>query len=198
MKLVVGLGNPGREYAATRHNAGFMVLDRLAVECGHGSWQSAHHGLVMPAAIGSERVLLLKPMTYMNLSGKSVAEAVRYFRLSLAELLVVVDDVALPCGGLRIRGAGSSGGHRGLASIESSLAAQAVTEEKSGRDFARIRIGVDPPGRVPLEAYVLEAFSPAQWKILEAALHRAAEAVKCWVEEGLVPAMNRYNADEPG
>jgi PTH1 family peptidyl-tRNA hydrolase len=196
MKLVVGLGNPGKEYAGTRHNAGFMALDHLAEGCGQGSWQSAHHGLVLATAIGAERVLLLKPMTYMNLSGKAVAEALRYYRLSLVDLLVVVDDVALPCGTLRIRGSGSSGGHNGLASIEALLAAEAVKEGKSGRDFARLRIGVDSPGRVPLESYVLQGFSPAQWKLLSAAFLRVRDAVKCWVLEGLTPAMNRYNADE--
>ena len=196
MKLVVGLGNPGKEYAATRHNAGFMALDHLAAACGQVSWQSAHRGLVMQTSIGAERVLLLKPMTYMNLSGQSVADAVRYFRLSLVDLLVVLDDVALSCGTLRIRGSGSSGGHNGLANIECLLAADAVKQGKSGRDFARVRIGVDPPGRVPLEAYVLEAFSPAQRQLLPTAFLRVTEAVKCWVLEGLTPAMNRYNAPE--
>lgn len=196
MKLVVGLGNPGKEYAATRHNAGFMALDRIAGEYGLGSWQSAHYGLAMQAAVGGERVLLLKPMTFMNLSGKSVADAVRYFRLSLGDLLVVVDDVALPCGSLRIRRGGSSGGHNGLANLELLLAAEALKEGKTGRDFARVRIGVDSPGAVPLAAYVLEAFTAAQRTLLEATFLRVREAVKCWVLEGLGPAMNRYNADE--
>lgn len=153
MKLIVGLGNPGSEYAGTRHNAGFDVVDRLSARFAPGAApRSRFGGLATDAEVGGEKCLLLKPMTFMNLSGRSVLEAVQFFKLEPSrDLLVIVDDLALPCGSIRLRPDGSSGGHNGLADIGLKL---------SSNYWARLRIGIDPPGRVPQADYVLGKFSP--------------------------------------
>jgi PTH1 family peptidyl-tRNA hydrolase len=187
VKLIVGLGNPGAEYARTRHNAGFMVVDRLADR--HASGSSARqkfHALSVEAPVaGVGKVLLMKPMTYMNRSGLAVGEAVRFFKLDPAEdLLVVVDEVALPAGSLRLRGSGSAGGHNGLADIERALGT---------RGYARLRVGVDAPGGVPQADYVLGRFSPEQWDRVEPALERAGDCAEAWLSEGVVSAMNKFN-----
>ena len=188
MRLVVGLGNPGIEHQGTRHNAGFEVLDRLARRYGDppgGAAKARFAGLLVEARIGDERVLLLKPTTFMNLSGASVLEAVRFHKLDAAtDLLVVTDDFSLPCGAMRLRGQGGDGGHNGLADITRRL----------GTDkWARLRIGIDPPGRIPTESYVLGVFTPAQRTQLDPGLDEAADAVACWATEGLEAAMNRFN-----
>lgn len=189
--MIVGLGNPGVEYTKTRHNAGFMVLDRLATR--HASTaiaRSRFGGLTIEADISAggrtERVLLLKPMTYMNLSGRAVAEATRFYKIDpTQEVLIVVDDVALPCGQLRIRSTGSAGGHNGLIDIERALGTQ---------DYARCRIGIDAPGRIAQKDYVLGRFSDEQWPIVDRALTDAADAAEVWATQGATAAMNRFNA----
>ncbi|NNM84907.1 MAG: aminoacyl-tRNA hydrolase [Phycisphaerales bacterium] len=196
MKIIAGLGNPGSEYENTRHNAGFMTLDRLLARSSRGGearWQAGHQALVAKVLLGGESCLLLKPLTFMNLSGRSVADAMRFFRVKLSDLLVVVDDVALPCGAIRLRPGGSSGGHNGLADIEQAVASLAAIEGVTGRDFARLRIGVDAPGQQPLAAYVLGRFTPEQKPLVDEALIRAAEAVECWACAGVLAAMARYN-----
>ena len=193
MKLVAGLGNPGDEYAQTRHNAGFMVLHRLADRYGRLHWKADHNSLLATLGTGESRILLLKPMTFMNLSGTAIQAVMRFYGLSIDDLLVVVDDIALPCGTLRLRPAGSSGGHNGLASVERSLASVAAQTGKSGRDYARLRIGIDGPGRIPMDQYVLGRFSADQQSLLEPALNQAADAVQCWADFGLTAAMNRFN-----
>lgn len=196
MKIIAGLGNPGVDYENTRHNAGFMALDLVLARAGRGGevrWQAAHQGLAAKVLLGGESVLLLKPLTFMNLSGRSVADAMRFFRIKFSDLLVVVDDVALPCGVIRLRPGGSAGGHNGLADIEQALAALAAAEGLTGRDFARLRIGVDQPGQQPLAAYVLGRFTPEQKPLVNEALIRAAEAVEYWACAGVSAAMARYN-----
>ncbi len=193
MRLVAGLGNPGQEYAQTRHNAGFMVLQRLADRHARLHWKMDHNGLLAVLGSGDNRLLLLKPMTFMNLSGTAIQAAMRFYGLSIDELLVVVDDIALPCGTLRLRPGGSSGGHNGLASVERSLASLAAPAGKTGRDYARLRIGIDSPGRIPMDQYVLGRFSADQQNLLEPALNQAADAVQCWADFGLTAAMNRFN-----
>lgn len=188
MRLIVGLGNPGIEHQGTRHNAGFEVLDRLARRYGDppgGPARSRFAGLLVEACIGAERVMLLKPTTFMNLSGASVLEAVRFHKLdSASDLLVVTDDFALPCGAIRLRAQGGDGGHNGLADITRRL----------GDDrWARLRVGIDAPGRVPTESYVLGHFTPEQRAQLEPGLDLAAEAAACWATDGLETAMNRFN-----
>jgi peptidyl-tRNA hydrolase, PTH1 family len=186
MKLIVGLGNPGQQYEQTRHNVGFVVLDRLARRHAPGAIARAKfQGLLLEGEIAGEKLLLLKPTTYMNRSGMSIAEAVRFYKLDPAvHVLVIVDDVALPCGTVRLRAEGGAGGHNGLADIEEKLG----TEK-----YPRLRIGIDAPGAIPQVEYVLGRFRPDQLEALEPALDRAAEAAACWATHGVIEAMNAYN-----
>lgn len=198
MKLIVGLGNPGRQYVGTRHNIGFEAIDALARRLGWISREGAFEGLartafdgltldgVMPSG-SNEKLLLLKPMTFMNLSGKAVAAAVNFFQLPLTELMVVLDDMALPAGRIRIRPGGSSGGHNGLDDIERLL---------STSRYPRLRIGIDaPPPAVEGRDYVLGKFSPQQRQAIEPAIERAGEALTMWIDKGIEAAMSRFNAD---
>ena len=201
MRLVVGLGNPGREFVGTRHNIGFEVIDRLAVRLGLASGadefdrlaRSKFDGLAMDGATsltagGSEKVLLLKPLTYMNLSGRSVQSAMAFYQLSPNDVMVVLDDLALSCGRIRLRPGGSSGGHNGLKDIERALATA---------DYPRLRLGIDaPPPRVPGGDYVLGRFTEAQRTLIDPAIDRAASAVLTWIENGMQTAMNRFNAED--
>ena len=201
MRLVVGLGNPGKEYVGTRHNIGFEVLDVFAARNG---WTSSpadfnrvakekfealtFQGAMQLSGGGTEKVLLLKPLTYMNLSGRSVQAALAFYQLTPADLLVVLDDVALPCGKLRLRAGGSSGGHNGLKDIERALG--------TGQ-YPRLRIGVDPPPpRVPQRDWVLGKFSPEQRKQIDSAVARACGATAVWIDKGITLAMTQFNADE--
>jgi PTH1 family peptidyl-tRNA hydrolase len=186
MRLIAGLGNPGREYERTRHNAGSIVLDRLARRYAPGTVaRCKFHGIVVEAAIGPDRAILLKPTTFMNRCGQAVAEAVRFYKLDpAADLLVLVDDTALSCGMIRLRCGGGTGGHNGLADIELKLG----TEQ-----YARLRIGIDAPGGIPQEAYVLGRFRPQQLELLEPALEDAVDATVCWMAHGIEEAMNRFN-----
>jgi PTH1 family peptidyl-tRNA hydrolase len=186
VKLIVGLGNPGPEYADTRHNVGFVVLDHLARRWAPGEVaRSRFHAAVVEGRIEDERVLLVRPTTYMNASGQSVGEAVRFYKLDPSEsLLVVLDDVALACGLIRVRPGGGAGGHNGLTDIE----------QKLGTDqYARLRIGIDPPGEIPQTQYVLGRFRPDQRELVEPALVEAAEAAACWATRGTTETMNRFN-----
>jgi len=200
MHLVVGLGNPGREYVGTRHNIGFEVVDRvaqrLAWTSGAGEFdrvaRAKFDGLVMDGAMtiagASEKLLLLKPMTYMNLSGRSVQAAMAFYQLSPADVMIVLDDLALPCGKIRLRACGSSGGHNGLKDIERALA----TEQ-----YPRLRVGIDPPPpMVAGKDYVLGRFSTEQRKFIDPATDRASSAVLAWIESGIQTAMNRFNVEE--
>lgn len=186
MKLIVGLGNPGPKYDATRHNVGFDVLDRIARRYADGAVaRSRFHGAVVEASLGDQATLLLKPTTYMNRSGQAVSEAVRFYQLQpSADLLVIVDDTALACGMIRLRGDGGAGGHNGLADVEQRLGTA---------DYGRLRIGIDPPGEIPQESYVLGRFRPDQRELVEPALEEAVAASVCWTAEGILEAMNRYN-----
>jgi PTH1 family peptidyl-tRNA hydrolase len=186
MKLIVGLGNPGPEYAGTRHNVGFDVIDRLARRFAPGAApRSKFAGLAIDAEIGEEKCMLLKPMTFMNLSGRSVLEAMQFFKLEASrDLLVIVDDLALPCGSIRLRPDGSSGGHNGLSDIGLKL---------GSNYWARLRIGIDPRGRVRQSDYVLGKFSPDQQPLADASMAEAALAAEAWATKGLQEAMNRFN-----
>jgi PTH1 family peptidyl-tRNA hydrolase len=198
MKLVVGLGNPGPQYAGTRHNVGFEVVDALAVRLGWAGSpgefsrlaRSKFDGLALDGSTSSgEKLLLLTPMTFMNGSGRSVQSAVGFFQLDASkDVLVVLDDVALPCGRIRLRASGSSGGHNGLKDIERALATDA---------YARLRVGIDaPPPRVPQRDYVLGRFSPDQRDKLEPAIARSCAAIETWIDKGMTAAMNQFNAAE--
>lgn len=188
MKLIVGLGNPGLEYARTRHNAGFMVLARL--EARHnllagGRPKSRFHASVSEGPIAGQRCVLMQPMTYMNRSGLSVGEAVAFYKLPLEDVLIVVDDIALPTGRLRLRADGSAGGHNGLIDIERAL---------GSKTYPRLRIGIDAPGRVPQADYVLSAFTGEQTQALLPAIDRACDTIECWITNGIDEAMTRFNA----
>ena len=186
MKLIVGLGNPGRAYDDTRHNVGFMVLDCLGRRYAPGAVaRSKFQAAVLETTINDEKLVLLKPVTYMNRSGQSVADVVRFFKLDPAtDLLVLVDDIALSCGLIRLREGGGSGGHQGLADIERALATS---------DYARLRLGIDAPGQVPQRDYVLGRFRPDQLARLEPGLEEAVDAAACWAIHGAIEAMNRFN-----
>ncbi len=182
--LVAGLGNPGREYERTRHNAGWMVLDELARRHG-GSWRSKFSGSLAEVRLGDLRLALLKPETYMNDSGRSVGAAVRFFKVAPEQVLVVHDDVDLEAGRLQARAGGGLAGHNGLRSLAQHLGSQ---------DFLRLRIGVGRPGRGdprPVADWVLSPFAPEE--DAEALIARAADAVETIAQDGLEAAQQRYN-----
>ena len=192
MKLIVGLGNPGSEYERTRHNAGFMVVDRLIERHAAGQPLRAkfHSGVVEAAVPGAAKALLQKPITYMNRSGLAVIEALNFYKLEPAtDLLVIVDDIALPVGSIRMRAGGGDGGHNGLGDISRVL---------GGADYPRLRIGIGAPGIVPQKDYVLQRFSQEQLADLEPALSTAADAAELWAREGAESAMNRFNTRSVG
>jgi len=183
-KLVVGLGNPGSKYQGTRHNIGYEAVDRLA-EGGSGArFARKFDGLLAEAEIDFRRVLLLKPETFMNLSGRSVAQAVRFYKLDLADVLVICDDLNLPLGKLRIRGGGSDGGQKGLRDISAQLGSE---------DYARLRIGIGDRGAIDATDFVLGRFRGAERPIIDDALILAVQAVAVWTTQGLAAAMNRFN-----
>ncbi len=185
--MIVGLGNPGAQYERTRHNAGFMVLDRLAQRHAAGAAPRLRfHGVTLDARIGDEQCMLLKPLTYMNRSGLSVGEALRFYKLSAGEdLVVVVDDVALPVGSIRVRPGGSDGGHNGLADIDRAL---------GGVDYPRIRVGVGEVPKFMVRAdWVLSKFMKEETEAVEAGIAAATEAVETAVSSGLNTAMNKFN-----
>jgi len=201
MKLVVGLGNPGKEYVGTRHNVGFEVVEQFASRLG---WIDSPErfasvaknkfnaltfdGVVNRQSGGNEKVLLIEPLTFMNLSGQSVQAAMAFYNVFPQDLMVVLDDLALPAGRLRIRGAGSSGGHNGLKDIERAIGTN---------EYPRLRLGIDaPPERIPGKDYVLGRFSPAQRQLIDPTIARACGAILTWVDQGLNAAMNQFNADE--
>jgi PTH1 family peptidyl-tRNA hydrolase len=187
MKLVVGLGNPGPKHAGTRHNIGFDVVDYLAAAPGVGKWRSRFEALVTDTVEGAAQVLLMKPDTFMNLSGRAVRAAVDFYKLPAADLLVVCDDIALPLGKLRARAKGSDGGQKGLRSIEQQLATQ---------EYARLRIGVGSPGEhLDAADYVLSRFRPAERTAVGEAIAQAAQAVLLWVKQGIDVCMNRVNGE---
>jgi PTH1 family peptidyl-tRNA hydrolase len=183
MRLVIGLGNPGREYAQTRHNVGFFVVDELARRHGAQGWKKRFRSEVAEAMVAGEKVAFLKPQTYMNLSGHAAREAVNWYHLPLDEVLVVSDDLDLSFGTLRLRAQGSAGGHNGLAS---------VIEQFGTTRLPRMKIGI---GRGPstATAHVLSRFTPDQEREIKSLVDRAADGVEIWVREGIVAAMNEVN-----
>jgi PTH1 family peptidyl-tRNA hydrolase len=185
MRLVLGLGNPGSRYARTRHNVAWRVLDTLASRHGAAPAGPAGTYRARHLRIGDEDVALLEPLTFMNLSGEALAEWMQRHGFEPGALLVVTDDVYLPLGMLRLRAGGSSGGHRGLESVEGTI---------GHREYARLRIGVGAAeSGAALREHVLEEFAPEELPALEAAIRLAADAVECWVSKGILPAMNEFN-----
>lgn len=185
MFLVAGLGNPAVRYARNRHNVGFQILDILAGRHGLRFERSQQQALVAAGLIARQRVLLAKPQTYMNESGRAVGALVRFYKLPLEQLLVVYDDLDLPQGTIRLRPGGGPGGQGGMRSIIAHLGTEA---------FPRLRVGIGrPPGRMDPAAYVLQDFGAEEESQLKIVREEAADAVELWLRDGLAPAMNRYN-----
>jgi len=186
MHLIVGLGNPGAEYAQTRHNAGFLLVEKLAAQW-KADWANERKFKARMAKSDQQgkRVLLCEPQTFMNLSGETVGDVAGFYQLPLPQLIVAVDDADLPFGEIRLRPGGSSGGHHGLESIEQHL---------GSREFARLRIGIGRrDGARQITNYVLGKFEPAEQELLEKILERAANQVECWLAAGLQKAMSQFN-----
>jgi PTH1 family peptidyl-tRNA hydrolase len=184
IRLVVGLGNPGTRYLGTRHNIGFELVDRLASGGSGASFSRKFEGLLAETEIDYRRVLLLKPETFMNLSGRSVGQAVRFYKIDASEILVVCDDLSLPLGKLRIRPGGSDGGQKGLRDIAAHLG----TEQ-----FPRLRIGIGEQGDLDATDFVLSRFRSPERAVIDDALILATQAVAVWVTQGVETAMNRFN-----
>ncbi|VAX42638.1 Peptidyl-tRNA hydrolase [hydrothermal vent metagenome] len=186
MKLIVGLGNPGTQYSKTRHNAGFLAVDRLVDRHSAGAVVKARFsGDCVEASIAATKCLLLKPMTFMNLSGQSVLQAMQFYKLPMEDLLVITDDLALPVGSVRLRASGGAGGHNGLSDIERRLG--------SG-EYARCRIGIGPkPPMFDQAAFVLSRFTEEESDGLSSSIEAAADAVEECVASGIDAAMNRFN-----
>jgi PTH1 family peptidyl-tRNA hydrolase len=188
--LFAGLGNPGRQYRLNRHNVGFMVLDRLVARLGVSFSRVEARALVVRTNFQERPFLLAKPQTYMNLSGGAIASLARFYKVSLEDILIIYDEVDLPLGILRLRPAGGSAGHRGMASIIERLGTQG---------FPRLRVGVGrPPGRKDAAAHVLQDFSRAETELLPEILDRASDAAMSFAAEGLTTAMNRFNGSNGG
>ncbi len=185
MKVVVGLGNPGKEYERDRHNIGFMVVDAFARKHGFEFRRRKFRSTLAEGRFGPEKLLLSKPLTFMNLSGEAVAPLVAFYKLPSESLLVVADDLDIPLGEIRLRPKGGSGGHNGLKSIIDHLGT---------REFPRLRIGIGrPPAGVDPADYVLQPFSPEEIPVVELVVERAVGAIETWILRGIETAMNEFN-----
>ena len=189
IKLIVGLGNPGPQYSRNRHNVGFQCVDLLAQRHGLRLDKLQHRAMtgsgVIPCGGERHKVLLARPLTFMNASGEAVAPLARYYGVEPQDLIVVHDDLDLASGKLRLRGGGSSGGQNGIKSI---------IERLGSPDFARIKVGIGrPPGRMDPADYVLQNFSAAEEEVFTPLRERVCDAVECWLAEGIEAAMNRFN-----
>ena len=188
MKLVVGLGNPGAEYARTRHNVGFDVLSELCRRWHATAPRRKYQAEFSESHYAGEKILLVAPQTYMNLSGDSVSQFVKFFQVTLGDLLIICDDMDLPLGRLRFRTRGSAGGQKGLKHILQVL---------SSEEVPRLRFGIGrPPGQMNPVDYVLGRFPKQEIPLYEEAVSRAADGVEIWIREGIAAAMNRVNGGE--
>lgn len=188
MKIIAGLGNPGKEYENTKHNVGFLTIDILAEKYGIKVNKIKFKGLIGEGMIGTEKVILVKPQTYMNLSGQCIREIVAFYKLDIEDLVVIYDDIDLPMGNLRIRKKGSAGTHNGMRSIIYDL-------QDDG--FPRVRVGIGGERKGDLANYVISGFSGDDRKLIEEAIVKAADAVACLVEDGIDRAMVDYNTKKP-
>jgi PTH1 family peptidyl-tRNA hydrolase len=186
LKLVVGLGNPGAKYENTRHNIGFDCLQKLHASMGSPGVQSKFESQITKGTLGSHDVVLAWPMTYMNCSGRAVAQIARFYKIPAEFILVVCDDLSLPLGKLRLRKSGTSGGQKGLDDVLKALATL---------DVPRLRIGIDAtPENFQTVDYVLSKFSKKERQVVEESLGYALDAIQCWLVDGIDKAMNRFNA----
>src|SRR5262245_49009878 len=187
MKIVVGLGNPGRQYVGTRHNVGYDVIDLLAQSPKAGRFQSRFQDQVAELLEDDLKLLLVKPETFMNLSGRCVRQVLDFYQVEPGDLLVVCDDINLPLGKLRARAKGSHGGHNGLRDIQNHLGTT---------DYSRLKIGIDSPDEnVDAADYVLSRFRHSEREVIADALRRASQAVIVWATRGIEGCMNEFNAD---
>jgi PTH1 family peptidyl-tRNA hydrolase len=186
LKLIVGLGNPGPRYAHNRHNVGYQVVERLAKRHQLTFARVMFKAHVTTGHIAGERIVLARPLTFMNLSGQAVRPLLRWYHMDLSELLVIHDDLDLPLGRIRLRSGGGSGGHKGMRSIIQSLGSE---------EFPRLRIGIGRPVRGEPQDYVLKDFTVEQLVTMEQAFERAAAAAECFVNTGIVAAMGEFNSD---
>ncbi len=184
MHLVVGLGNPGKEYEGTRHNVGFEVIEHLAHKHRIAVNKRAHQAVVGDGLLGENRVILARPMTYMNLSGNAVAAITRYYKIEPSSIIVVLDDLNLPVGKLRLRMGGSAGGQNGLANIILRLGTQ---------DIPRIRIGIGGVSGSKMVSHVLSRFPADERTLIDESIDRASSAIETAVAQGFEMAMNRFN-----
>jgi peptidyl-tRNA hydrolase, PTH1 family len=186
--LVIGLGNPGREYRDTRHNIGFMVIDQLCKSLGVSMTRVQSRALIASGTMEGQKIILAKPQTFMNLSGQSVSGLMRFYKTPVDRLIVAHDDLDLPLGNIRLRPGGGSAGQKGMGSIIQHLGTQ---------DFSRLRLGIGrPPGQMDAAAYVLQRFTSVEQEILGLVLDRAVAAVRTYTREGLNAAMNLYNGSQ--
>jgi PTH1 family peptidyl-tRNA hydrolase len=184
MKIVVGLGNPGRKYDGTRHNVGFAVVDALAEGARLSGFQGRFDAQVAEFHEDGDKILLIKPETFMNASGRCVRQALDFYQAAPADLLVVCDDINLPLGKLRFRARGTHGGHNGLRDIQNHL---------GSTDYPRLRIGVDPPPEEGAVDHVLGRFRASEKPVILEAIQRAVQGVVLWLHEGIEACMNQYN-----
>lgn len=186
MKVIIGLGNPGKQYEDTRHNVGFLAIDTLSKELQIPLNTMKFRGIIGEGNVQGEKVLLVKPQTYMNLSGETVGQIVSFYKLTAKDIVVIYDDLDLPVGKLRLREKGSAGGHNGIKSLIAHLGTQ---------DFSRIKIGVDRPeaGR-SVSDYVLHSFPKSDWPHIQDAIQSAAKACEDWIKgDSFLTVMNHYN-----
>jgi PTH1 family peptidyl-tRNA hydrolase len=188
-RLVVGLGNPEARYDRTRHNIGFAVVDELHSRAGGRTWQEKYQGMFSRVDIAGRPALLLKPMTYMNLSGKSVSRAARYHRIEPPQVIVIHDDIDLPFETVRVKQGGGTGGHKGIASCVADL---------GSREFLRVRVGIGRPARGDATDHVLSTFSTDEEAVIKDVVAEGADAVETVIRHGVVRAMNRFNKREGG
>lgn len=184
MKLIVGLGNPGKEYERTRHNVGFMVLDALADEFHVSINNKKFKGEYVKWKYQGEDVIFLKPLTYMNNSGESVIQVMNFFKINVEDLIVIYDDMDMPTGKLRLRQSGSAGGHNGMKSIIQHVGTQ---------NFKRIRVGIDKHAQIPVVDYVLGRFTKEQQPLIEEGIVNAKKAVQTILDKDFITAMNTFN-----
>lgn len=185
MKLIVGLGNPGKQYEQTRHNIGFIVIDKIAEKLNIELQQAKFKGLFGAGLVEGEKVLLLKPLTYMNLSGESIRAIMDFYQIDIEDLVVIYDDLDLPAGRIRLRQRGSAGGHNGIKSTISHLGTQ---------EFNRIRVGINrPTNGMAITDYVLGRFSEEERGLIEEAAERSAAACIEWINKPFIQVMNTYN-----
>ena len=183
--LIIGLGNPGREYTQTRHNVGFMLVDRICVRLNARGMKLQSKAIVITAQYEGQKLILAKPQTFMNLSGQAIQGLIHFYKVPLDHVLVAHDDLDLPFCTIRMRPGGGAGGQKGIKS---------AIDQLGTAEFARLRLGIDrPPGRMDAAAYVLQEFSPKELQAFSETLDRAADAALTWVTAGLNPAMNKFN-----